>query len=55
MTEDDVSVDPHQTIDWDGARWNFLGDPKMRMRDSAPLFVTARDAVVASFANPAEF
>lgn len=54
IIEEDVSVEQSQTLSWDGSRWNFIVDPKLRMRETSTQFASARDAVLAMFANAAE-
>lgn len=41
----DIVLRHGQDIDWDGSTWNFISDPKLRMRETSKLYVDALAAV----------
>lgn len=45
LQEEDTAVAVGQTIQWDGSRWIFISDPKMRLRESAPSYKEALEQV----------
>lgn len=50
ITDGDVAVHQQQRIEWDGSKWNFLGDPKLRQPDTSTSYREALRRVQESLA-----
>lgn len=50
MDDEEVSARSRITVKWDGSAWQFICDPKLRLRESKPRFVDAREAVLKMLA-----